>query len=109
MKVDQTPVMKAIEIKIENQAGEVVYHQSEITFGFPPAFVGNVVEKVCDCELDDDDHNDLNNLHVMGNMLNRRFGKEWEYTVSAVVVTPNTLGVADGDMHAMSLAYKNSL
>jgi hypothetical protein len=109
MIVDQTPVMKAIEIKIETLAGEVVYHQSEITFGFPPAFVGAVVKKVCVCELDDDDYGDLNNLHVMGNMLNRRFGKEWEYTVSAVVVYPETLGVTDGDMLAMSKAYKNTL
>lgn len=108
MIVDQTPVMKAIEIKIAKLDGEVVYHQSEITFGFPPAFVGNVVEKICGCELDDDDHGDLNNLHVMGKM-SSRFGKEWEYVVTAVVVTPNTLGVADGDMHAMSIAYKNTL
>jgi hypothetical protein len=109
MIVDQTPVMKTIEIKIINQSGEVVYHQSEITFGFPPAFVGAVIEKVCVCELDDDDHGDLNNLHVMGNMSSRRFGKDWEFTVSAVVVYPKSVGVADGDMHAMSLAYKNTL
>lgn len=108
MIVDLTSVMKAIEIKIEDQAGAVVYHKSEITFGFPPAFVGNVVETVCGCELDDDDHGDLNNLHVMGNM-SSRFGKDWEFTVHAVVVYPQAVGVADGDMNAMSLAYKNRL
>lgn len=108
MIVDLTSVMKAIEIKIAKLDGEVVYHKSEITFGFPPAFVGNVVETVCGCELDDDDHGDLNNLHVMGNM-SSRFGKDWEYVVSAVVVYPKALGVADGDMNAMSLAYKNTL
>jgi len=103
-------IIKAIEIKIVKAGTEhLVHHQAAITLEFAPQFVGDIIKSICGCELDDDDHNDLNDLHVYGVMASR-FGKDWEFYVTAKVTYPDDINLdsnVDSDMFARK--YKNTL
>lgn len=102
--------LQAIEIKIV-KAGtdDLVHRQTTITADFAPQFVGEVIKSVCGCELDEDDQNDLNDLHTRGEM-SSRFGGDWEFFVEAVVTYPEALGLHyEIDAQAFELAYENKL
>lgn len=103
-------IIKAIEVKIlKTGTDDVVYHQSAITLEFAPQFVGDIIKSVCGCELDDMDHNDLNDLHAHGKMTSR-FGNDWEFYVDAVVVYADQIGLTDDvDAVIFTQTYKNTL
>lgn len=102
--------LQAIEIKVlKNGTDVVVHHQTTITADFAPQFVGDVIKSVCGCVLDEDDQNDLNELHTQGEM-STRFGNDWEFYVKAVVTYPEAIGLMyDVDFDTFAQEYKNKL
>jgi hypothetical protein len=74
-------VKNLIEIKIENRAGETIFHHAEVTSDFPPVVVaGWIVRKCGVVDFSDDDWIVLNDMHTQGKMCAKFFMGAYKVT-----------------------------